>query len=135
MAFSRSTPFGGFAFAGNKYDAASRRAAVDRIDLLATVFDTALVVPGTRIRFGVEALLRLIPGVGDFAASALSCYLLLEAWRLDVPPALMARMLVNVVLEGAMGAVPLAGDAFDVFFRANRRNVALLRQHFGRVGY
>ena len=52
-----------------------------------------------------------------------------------MPRLLLARMLANVLLEGAVGAVPVAGDAFDVFFRANRRNIALLRAHFARVGY
>ena len=76
-----------------------------------------------------------MPGVGDAIASMLSFYLLYEARRLGVPWLLLARMLGNVLLEGAVGVVPLAGDAFDVFFRANRRNVALLRKHFARVGY
>jgi uncharacterized protein DUF4112 len=136
MAYSRAG-FAGFQFAGTDapYDAASRRAALDRLDMLATVFDTAFSVPGTPIRFGVESLIRLVPGVGDIAASALSFYLLYEARRLGVPRLLLARMLANVLLEGAVGVVPVAGDAFDVFFRANRRNVALLRAHFARVGY
>jgi Domain of unknown function (DUF4112) len=137
MAFSYTGTFAGFQPAGaRRYDdARSRRAAVDRIDMLATVFDTAFVVPGTRIRFGAEALLRLVPGIGDAAASALSLYLLYEASRLGVPRVLLARMLANVLLEGAVGAVPFAGDAFDILFRANRRNVALLRGHFARTGY
>jgi len=143
MAFARS-PFAGFAgfqffgrdsFADASYDAVSRRAALDRLDRLATAFDTAFTVPGTTIRFGVESLLRLVPGIGDAAASALSFYLLYEAHRLGVPRTLFARMLANVVLEGAVGAVPLAGDAFDIYFRANRRNIALLRRHFARTGY
>jgi hypothetical protein len=140
MAFSR-TGFAGFqsfrahAFGAPGYDAQSRRAALDRLDLLATVFDTAFIVPGTKIRFGVESLLRLVPGIGDVAASALSFYLLYEASRLGVPRLLMARMAANVLLEGAVGVVPFAGDAFDVFFRANRRNVALLREHFARRGW
>jgi hypothetical protein len=133
-AFSRSGGFSGFRFGAQSYDPHARRAALDRLDLLATLFDTALVVPGTNIRFGVEALLRLVPGVGDAAASALSCYLLYEAYRLGVPKILFARMAANVALEGALGAVPVAGDAFDVFFRANRRNVALLRAHFAAAG-
>jgi hypothetical protein len=134
MAFSRTSGFAGFPGA-EPYDAASRRAALDRLDMLATVFDTAFIVPGTNVRFGVESLLRLVPGIGDVAASALSFYLLYEAHRLGVPRLLFARMAANVVLEGAMGVVPVAGDAFDVFFRANRRNVALLREHFARTGY
>jgi len=135
MSFSRAG-FAGFQFAdAPAYGAASRRAALDRIDMLATLFDTAFILPGTNVRFGVESLLRLIPGIGDAIASVLSCYLLYEARRLGVPRLLFARMVGNVMLEGVVGAVPLAGDAFDVFFRANRRNVALLRRHFARAGY
>jgi len=136
MAFSR-TGFAGFHYGAGtgSYDAASRRAALDRLDMLATAFDTAFIVPGTNIRFGAESLLRLIPGIGDFAASALSAYLLYEASRLGVPRLLMVRMAANVLLEGAVGIVPVAGDAFDVMFRANRRNVALLRRHFAKTGY
>jgi hypothetical protein len=103
--------------------------------MLATMFDTAFILPGTNVRFGVESLLRLVPGIGDVIASALSCYLLYEARRLGVPRLVFARMASNVALEALIGAVPLAGDAFDVFFRANRRNVALLRKHFARTGY
>ena len=140
MSFSPNAGFdGGFAefqFAGTgRYDAVSRRAALDRLDLLATAFDTAFILPGTNVRFGVESLLRLVPGVGDAIASALSFYLLYEARSLGVPRLLLARMFGNVLLEGAVGFVPVAGDAFDVFFRANRRNIALLREHFARVGY
>jgi Domain of unknown function (DUF4112) len=129
-------PFGfQFTAGAGRYDAAGRRAALDRLDMLATAFDTAFILPGTNVRFGVESLLRLVPGVGDVMASALSCYLLFEAHRLGVPRLLLARMAVNVALEAMVGAVPVAGDAFDVLFRANRRNVALLRQHFARTGY
>ncbi|HZC56267.1 MAG TPA: DUF4112 domain-containing protein [Xanthobacteraceae bacterium] len=153
MNFSRTSSFGGgfagfrgfangfgnsfaaYARATGRYDAHSRRRALDRLDMLATMFDTAFILPGTNIRFGCESVLRLIPGIGDAVASALSCYLLFEAHRLGVPKLLFARMVANVVLEGTVGAVPIAGDAFDVYFRANRRNVALLREHFARVGY
>ena len=111
-------------------DRASREAALARLDALARLFDTAFVIPGTNVRFGVEAVLRLFPGVGDAAASALSCYLLYEAHRLGVPSRIFTRMLLNVAIEGIVGAVPIAGDAFDVAFRANRRNVAILRDWF-----
>jgi hypothetical protein len=106
--------------------------ALDRLDRLAVLFDTAFVVPGTNIRFGMESLMRLMPGIGDLAASALSCYLLYEAHALGVPKHVFARLLANVALEGIVGAVPLVGDAFDVAFRANRRNVRILREHFAR---
>jgi hypothetical protein len=140
MSFTRNAAFErGFRFQftdrASPYDAAGRRAALDRLDMLATMFDTAFILPGTNVRFGVESLLRLVPGIGDVIASALSCYLLYEARRLGVPRLVFARMASNVALEALIGAVPLAGDAFDVFFRANRRNVALLRKHFARTGY
>jgi hypothetical protein len=111
-------------------DARSRQASLDRLDHLATLFDTAFVLPGTNIRFGIESIMRLVPGVGDLAASGLSCYLLYEAYALGVPKHVFARMLANVAIEGIMGAVPLAGDAFDIMFRANRRNIRILREHF-----
>jgi hypothetical protein len=114
--------------------ASAKRAAIERLDRLARLFDTAFIVPGTNIRFGVEAVMRLVPGIGDAAASALSCYLLYEAHRLEVPSHVFARMVANVVIEGTVGAVPVFGDLFDVGFRANRRNVAILREHFVREG-
>jgi len=112
----------------------STRASLERLDRLSRLFDIAFLVPGTNIRFGVEAILRLVPGIGDMVASALSCWLLLEAQRLGVPRALLLRMIGNVVVEGVVGAIPVAGDVFDVAWRANRRNVRLLREHFEREG-
>jgi Domain of unknown function (DUF4112) len=111
------------------------RSALARLDMLARLFDTAFVLPGTNIRFGIESLMRLVPGIGDAAASALSCYLLYEAHRLDIPRPVFARMVANVAIEGVVGAVPLLGDLFDVGFRANRRNVKILREHFEREGW
>ena len=113
-------------------DTFSREARLRRIDTLSQLFDTAFAIPGTNIRFGVEAGLRLIPGIGDIAASALSAYLLYEAYQLDVPRSVMARLVANVAVEGAVGAVPLLGDLFDVAFRANRRNARILQEHFAR---
>ena len=112
----------------------SRRAGLKRIDMLSKLFDTAFVMPGTNIRFGVEAIMRLVPGIGDAAASALSCYLLYEAHRLDVPSHVFARLVANVAIEGAVGAIPLLGDLFDVGFRANRRNVKILKEYFEAEG-
>ena len=115
-------------------DRAAREAALARLDALSRLFDVAFLIPGTNVRFGIEAVLRLVPGIGDAAASALSCYLLYEAHRLGVPTRIFARMLLNVAIEGIVGAVPIAGDAFDVAFRANRRNVRLLRDYFDGRG-
>jgi hypothetical protein len=112
----------------------ARREVIDRLDLIATLLDTAFVIPGTNIRFGIEALIRLAPGIGDVVASALSCIILYEAQRLRVPRSVLLRMIGNVVVEGVVGTVPFLGDAFDVGFRANRRNVRLLREYMQREG-
>jgi hypothetical protein len=112
----------------------SRRQSVERLDRLARLLDIAFAVPGTNVRFGIEAIIRLVPGIGDAVASALSCIILYEARRLGVPKHLYWRMIGNVILEGAVGAVPFVGDAFDVLFRANRRNIRILRDSMEREG-
>ena len=79
--------------------------------------------------------MRLVPGIGDAATSALSCYLLYEAHALGVLKHVFGRMTANVAFEGIVGAISLLGDAFDVAFRANRRNVRIRREHFDRDGW
>ncbi|MBX9840510.1 MAG: DUF4112 domain-containing protein [Xanthobacteraceae bacterium] len=111
----------------------SRAERIARIEWLSTLLDTALVIPGTNIRFGLDALIGLVPGIGDIVSTALSLYIVREARALGAPRLLIARMLANVALDGMIGAVPVAGDVFDVAFRANRRNVALLRAHLDRT--
>ena len=110
----------------------SRAERIARIEWLSTLLDTALVVPGTNIRFGLDALIGLVPGIGDIVSTALSLYIVREARAIGAPRLLVARMLANVALDGVVGAVPVAGDLFDVAFRANRRNVALLLAHLDR---
>ena len=107
----------------------SREQRIARIDALATLMDTAFLVPGTQIRFGLDALIGLVPGIGDAVTTLISLYIVREARALGAPPLVIARMIANVALDGFVGAIPLAGDAFDVAFRANRRNMALLRAH------
>jgi hypothetical protein len=124
-------PPGSFRHGGS---ARARRVSLQRIDMLARLFDTAFMLPGTNIRFGIESIMRLVPGVGDVAASALSCYLLYEAHQLNVPSHVFARLVANVAIEGVVGAVPLIGDLFDVGFRANRRNVKILQDYFASEG-
>jgi len=110
----------------------SRADRIARIDALARLFDTAFVVPGTNIRFGLDALIGLVPGIGDAITSAVALYIVNEARALGAPRLLIARMLANVALDGVVGVIPLVGDMFDVAFRANRRNIALLRDHLDR---
>ena len=104
-----------------------------RLDRFATLLDSAWVIPGTGIRFGADSLLGLIPGIGDALGLALAAYVVTEAKRLGAPPLLVSRMAINVGIDVAIGAVPLLGDVFDVYFKANKRNAALLRQHLGDV--
>ena len=110
----------------------SRGARFARIDALATLLDTALVIPGTTVRFGLDALIGLFPAVGDIITTALSLFIVHEAYQLGAPRHVIVRMLGNVALDGVFGAVPLVGDAFDVLWRANRRNMRLLREWLER---
>ena len=89
-------------------------------------------MPGTNIRFGFDAMIGLVPGIGDAITAAISLYIVHEARQLGAPAHLILRMLANVAVDGFVGAVPLVGDAFDVLWRANRRNVRLLREWLAR---
>jgi hypothetical protein len=106
----------------------SREERVARLDALATLLDTAFILPGTNVRFGFDALIGLVPGIGDAITTAISLYIVHEARQLGAPAHLILRMLAIVAVDGFVGAVPLVGDAFDVLWRANRRNVRLLRE-------
>lgn len=97
-----------------------------RLRSLARLLDTAVRIPGTSVRVGLDPVLGLIPGVGDLASGALSAYVILLAWRAGAPTSILLRMLGNVGLDAAVGTVPLLGDLFDVGFKANARNVGLL---------
>lgn len=105
--------------------------ARERLQRLSYWLDSGLRVPGTRFRFGLESLIGLIPGVGDFAGLLLSGWLIVEARRAGAPGHLQLRMLGNALVDAGLGAVPVAGDIFDLLFRANTRNAELLRQHLG----
>jgi len=99
-----------------------------RARTLARLLDSAARVPGTGIRFGADAVLGLIPGLGDVAGAALAGYLVLLAQRLGAPRAVVLRMLGNVAVDTIGGTVPLIGDLFDVAFKSNLRNLALLER-------
>jgi hypothetical protein len=110
----------------------SRAERLARLDALATLLDTALVIPGINVRFGADALIGLIPGIGDLITAALSLFIVREAHQLGAPLHVLVRMLANIAIDAGIGAVPLVGDAFDVLWRANRRNVRLLREWLER---
>jgi hypothetical protein len=100
---------------------------IARLEALASILDTAILIPGTNIRFGADAIIGLVPGLGDLVTTALSLYIVREARALGAPRHLVLRMLGNVAVDGIVGVVPLAGDVLDVMWRANRRNMDLLR--------
>jgi hypothetical protein len=100
-----------------------------RLDALARFLDSAIRVPGTNIRFGADALLNLIPGVGTLTSKGMSAYLIWEARRLGVPMSTLLRMAGNVGVDFVISAVPLVGWVGDVFYRSNLRNMDLLRRH------
>lgn len=101
------------------------------LELIAHWLDTRFSLFG--VRFGLDSLIGLVPGVGDAATTVPAAYILLRAWRMGVPRPMLARMGLNVGMDLAIGAVPLVGDLFDLRFKANRRNVELLRQHLGQT--
>jgi hypothetical protein len=110
----------------------SRRERIARIDALATLLDTAFILPGINVRFGLDALIGLVPGIGDAITTAMSLWIVHEAHQLGAPKHVVARMLGNVALDSVVGAVPLIGDAFDVVWRSNRRNMRLLQDWLDR---
>lgn len=86
-------------------------------------------IPGTNVRFGFDAVLGIIPGLGDVAGAVMGSYLILLGSRLGAPRSVLARMVLNVAVDALAGVIPLAGDLFDVAWKANTRNMALLDRY------
>ncbi len=99
-------------------------------DNLAKFLDDGFRIPGTRIRFGWDGIIGLIPGVGDAAAGLLALVPVAIAYKSGASRWLLARMISNVAIDTAIGAVPIVGDVFDIFFRSNRRNAKLLAEYY-----
>jgi hypothetical protein len=112
----------------NPFASLTREQRLARLEMIAKVLDVAFILPGTKIRYGVDGIVGLIPVVGDIIAAALSLWVVYEARALGAPWYITARMLGNVAFQGVVGTVPVAGDAIDVLFRANMRNARLLRR-------
>ncbi len=96
-------------------------------DIIAKVMDTTIRIPGTSLYIGLDPLLGLIPGIGDALANLIGTIILGLGTRLQVPRIVLARMSLNLLINGMVGAVPIAGDLFSVWFRSHSRNAALLR--------
>jgi hypothetical protein len=102
------------------------RRALERLRSIAKLFDQAFPVPGTKWRFGIDALFGLVPGLGDIAGGIVAVYALRVARNLNAPPAIQLHMLSNIALDALVGMVPVLGDLFDFAFKAQTRNLALL---------
>ena len=105
---------------------------IGRLRRLAWLLDSSIPIPGTRFTIGLEALVGLVPFIGDLVGVAFSIVILAESARLGVGKRILARMALNVALEGLVGLVPLAGDVFDAAWKANQRNVRLLNEWLER---
>jgi hypothetical protein len=102
------------------------------LEELAVLLDEAFRIPGTNVRFGIDGIIGLVPGLGDVAAGILSLVIPIAAWIRGVPYITLVRMTVNIGIDVLVGMVPLFGDAFDVAWKANRRNYRLLQRHLGQ---
>jgi hypothetical protein len=108
-----------------------KRRARERLIALSRLMDSAVDVPLLRTKVGLDALLGVVPVAGDLLSAAIGVYLITQARELGASRWLQGKMLGNLVVDAAVGAVPLAGDVFDIYFRAHRRNLKLLQQHLG----
>jgi hypothetical protein len=117
------------AVARGRHDPSRIEAAERRIAVVTRLLDDMVTVPGTRHRFGLDAVVGLIPGVGDLASAAIGVWVIAEAARFKLPPVVLARMVVNTVVDFVIGAIPILGDAFDFVFKSNSRNLELFRRH------
>ncbi len=108
---------------------AQQRATLQRLDTFSRLMDSSIGLPFTRFKFGIEAIIGLVPVVGDFVGLVLSCYVLVEAHRAGASTTVKRQMLRNMVIDLLGGLLPVVGDAFDAIYKANTRNTRLLRTY------
>jgi hypothetical protein len=102
---------------------------LERLRRMARLLDSAVQIPGTRYRIGIDPIIGLIPGIGDVIGAIFSSFIIFEAARLGAPQSTLVRMMANVAMDTLVGEVPLLGDLFDFGWKSNIRNVALLERH------
>lgn len=105
---------------------------LNQVRLIARMMDDRFGIPGTKIRFGLDTILGLVPGLGDVVTGAISLLIVHHAWAAGASKLTIARMLGNVGVDFVVGAVPFIGDLFDFVWKANRKNARLLEQHLHR---
>lgn len=106
-----------------------RLTTLNRIRKLSRLMDTAIGIPGTKFRIGLDPIIGLIPGAGDLISTSFSAYIIYLATRFGLPSKDIQKMILNIGLEAVVGTVPLVGDLFDAYYKSNIRNLAILEQH------
>lgn len=107
-----------------------QRPVISNLDSLAKLLDSQFKIPGTNIRFGLDSLIGLVPGAGDFATLLVSGYMVMILAKNGASGFVLARMTLNILIDALVGSIPLLGDIFDVAFKANQRNMKLMREHY-----
>lgn len=105
------------------------------MDTVSTFLDNQFRIPGTETRFGLDFIIGLVPGAGDIASLGISSVLVLTMVRYGASGRVILQMLWNIFLDTTVGAIPILGDIFDLYFKSNRRNFELLKQHYGDGAY
>lgn len=108
----------------------TQNATMKQVARLTKLMDKQFVIPGTNFRFGLDGILGLIPGVGDVSTFAVSCYLITLMAKNGASGYVMARMVLNVLIDAIIGSIPFIGDLFDFAFKANSKNLRLMQEHF-----
>lgn len=107
----------------------SRLGDLDEVEFLAWLLDNSIPIPGTGRRIGIDAIIGFVPGLGDVLSGALGLVVVLRGAQLGLPKVVIARMLANLGLDFVIGSIPVIGDAFDLWFKANARNLGLMRRY------
>jgi hypothetical protein len=117
-----------------KANFAVQAARLRQLRALATLLDEAVAIPGLNVKIGLDSLIGLFPVVGDTVTALMSAYIIVQASKLGVPKTTLARMVLNVSIDFVAGSIPVAGDVFDVLWKANRKNLDLLEAHLNSKG-
>lgn len=112
----------------------SYHSKVERLRKFSRLLDNAIGIPGTKFRIGLDPILGLVPGAGDLIGTALSAYIVVEAARLGLPKSLLGRMVLNILLEGVVGSIPVVGDWFDFAWKSNTKNMGIIETHINNQG-
>jgi hypothetical protein len=116
-------------FEPSRIGAGGRLFTNENLEVLSHLLDDCFHIPGTGIRFGIDGIVGLVPAVGDVLTGLASCIMIFAAWVRGVPYITLARMSANLAIDVIIGAIPFLGDAFDIAWKANRRNYKLLTRH------